>query len=64
MTELLKQKIDIKTVVTSIVFIVGLIANNIKNEYTQKLALKDLQINLHDQIKELENRINLIEAKK
>jgi hypothetical protein len=46
------------------VFIVGLIANNIKNEYTQKLALKDLQINLHDQIKELENRINLIEAKK
>lgn len=63
MTEFLKQKIDLKTVITSVVFIVGLVANNIKTEYTQKLALKDLETNIKMWVKDLENRINLIEKK-
>ncbi len=57
--DLLKQKIDLKTVITCLVFIAGLIANNLKTEYTIKVLIIELENKdkIHDlQIQELKDR--------
>ena len=57
MADVLKQSFDVKTVVIILIYITGLVANNLKNDYSNKIAIKDQEAKYEDRFNKLENKI-------
>jgi len=57
MADVLKNTFDIKTVVTIVVFIAGLIANNFKSKYEQALQYEKMSSDFNIRIDKLESTI-------
>jgi hypothetical protein len=55
MPDALKNTLDLKTVVTLIVFIAGLVANNVKNKYEQELAIEKISAEFNSRIDKVES---------
>lgn len=62
MTNVLKQTFDIKTVVIIVIYIVGLVANNIKTDFSNKIAAKDQEAIYEKKFTDLISKIDKLEA--
>ncbi len=62
MADVLKQTFDIKTVVMLIIYITGLVANNLKNDFSNKIADRDRDAKYQQQFNILSTRIDKLEA--
>ena len=63
MANVLKQTFDIKTVVIIVVYVAGLVANNVKQYYSNKIADKDQEAIYQEKFTALISTINKLESK-